>query len=625
MKHILVVGALSLPLQALADSPCDRDARYRTADGSCAHLHRPTLGKNETPFFRRDRINRLPDRSDVLSGTDFEALGLPVPRDVSNTMAQFHPNAPNTHGLSNMFVIMGQFIAHDFADLEVDLGDFPVTGDSHDARTAAFPGMLYPAGDPGILDYDLAVQQGITIDGDVYISVQATHCEPNRRGHCAMINRITHHLDGSNIYGSDDTQQAGLRTFEDGLLKTASYDIPVFGAPPFVPPVHLDDMPVTYADGCNNLVKVLTLLQGVPDELVTCVGDSRGHENVMLTAVHVVWMREHNRRARALAVEHPDWDDEQLFQEARRWTIAHYLRVIYDQWLPALLGSQADAVRPYRGYRRNADPRADLAFVTAAFRIGHTMVPEFVVPRDECLDSTIQAPPPFNALPFAGGTGGPFDIFRLLSLTVGIDPVIRDMALSTAFEIDTRVEDSIRDIPGSSVTFDTLATNINRGRMNGIASYTQLRFIYRRGADRFVYGAPGCPWWARFDGAADPLACFTRITSDAQPGLAEALQDLYGEAHLIDAWPGLMSEPHPDGSPLGATAAAVIGDQFTRFRDSDRFFYLRDFDGAELAEIEATSLRDIVLRNTDIDLLPPDLHRAPPVAEHGQYKAEGCE
>lgn len=624
MKRVLLVCTLGLSAQATAAPPCDRDAAYRTADGRCAHLHRPDLGKNETVFMRRDHINRLPDRTDVISGTDFEALGLPAPRTISNTLAQFHPNTPNPHGLSNLFVIMGQFIAHDFADLEVDLGDFPVTGDSHDARTGAFPGMLYPAGDPGILDYDLAVAQGITVDGEVYISVQASLCHPSANGDCEFINRVTHHLDGSNIYGSDETQTAGLRTFEDGLLKTASYDIPIFGAPPFVPPVHLDDMPVTYADGCNNLRKVLTLLQGVPDSLVTCVGDSRGHENVMLTAVHVIWMREHNRRARALAAAHPDWDDEALFQEARRWTIAHYHHVIYEQWLPALLGSQADAVRPHQGYRRNADPRADLAFTTAAFRIGHTMVPEFVVPRDECLDSTIAAPPPFNALPFAGGTGGPFDIFRLLGLTVGIDPVIRDMALSTAFDIDPKVEDSIRDIPGSSVTFDTLATNINRGRMNGIASYTQLRFVYRQGTDRLVYGTEGCEWWRRIDGQPDPIACFTRITGADRLDVAEALQALYGEAHLIDAWPGLMSEARPDGSLLGATAAAVIGDQFTRFRDSDRFYYTLDFDGADRAEIEATTLRDIVLRNTAIELLPPDLLRAPPVADHGDYKAPSC-
>ena len=113
-----------------------------------------------------------------------------------------------------------------------------------------------------------------------------------------------------------------------------------------MPPITLNDLPVTYAEGCNNLYKVASLIQGVPDEGMTCVGDSRGHENVFLTAIHVLWMREHNRTANALAERHPQWSDQRLYEEARKMTTAQYSKVVYEEWLPALLGSQAHLIHP---------------------------------------------------------------------------------------------------------------------------------------------------------------------------------------------------------------------------------------------------------------------------------------
>ena len=69
-------------------------------------------------------------------------------------------------------------------------------------------------------------------------------------------------------------------------------------------------------------------------------GDVRANEQLNLIVMHTVWMREHNRIARFLQVQHPEWTDEKLFQEARRIVIAEYQHIIYHEWLPLIVGSE---------------------------------------------------------------------------------------------------------------------------------------------------------------------------------------------------------------------------------------------------------------------------------------------
>lgn len=47
-------------------------------------------------------------------------------------------------------------------------------------------------------------------------------------------------------------------------------------------------------------------------------GDARVDENIALTSIHTMFMREHNRLARALRRLNPQWDAETLYQEARK-------------------------------------------------------------------------------------------------------------------------------------------------------------------------------------------------------------------------------------------------------------------------------------------------------------------
>ena len=92
-------------------SICNRYARFRTFDGTCNNLQRPTDGAAGTAFGRL-----LPpaydDGIDVPRGGQ---NGLPNPRNVS--LALFRDvNRPNTR-LTHMAMTFGQFLAHDITGL----------------------------------------------------------------------------------------------------------------------------------------------------------------------------------------------------------------------------------------------------------------------------------------------------------------------------------------------------------------------------------------------------------------------------------------------------------------------------------------------------------------------------
>ena len=69
------------------------------------------------------------------------------------------------------------------------------------------------------------------------------------------------------------------------------------------------------------------------------IGDGRGNEQPLMQSMNTLWIWEHNRVAKKLQKLRPEWDDEKLYQEARRVVVAEFQHIIYNEWLPIILGN----------------------------------------------------------------------------------------------------------------------------------------------------------------------------------------------------------------------------------------------------------------------------------------------
>src|SRR5205085_11122136 len=96
------------------------------------------------------------------------------------------------------------------------------------------------------------------------------------------------------------------------------------------------------------LIHLANVAGAVATGTLFVTGDVRGNENVELTALHTLFVRNHNRIAAELQKLHPTWGDEQLYQEARKLNVAEYQQIVYNAYLPDLLGP--NALPKYTGY-----------------------------------------------------------------------------------------------------------------------------------------------------------------------------------------------------------------------------------------------------------------------------------
>ena len=503
----------------------------RSIDGYGNNRLSPKRGNADTPFLR-------------VAGVSFQyamTAGLaerPNPRFISNTLVAQSESRPSSVRVTDMFWQWGQFLDHDMT----------LTLENFDERLP----IPVPLGDP---IFDPFRTGSRTIDFSRSVFLPGTGLAPDRPR--AQFNKLTAFLDASNVYGSSAFRSLALRANDGtGRLKTS-------GEGQFMP-YNVDGL----ANENGNV-----RASGHRDLFLA--GDIRANEQVGLTSMHTLFLREHNRLAALIAEEHPHLTGQEIFEMTRKIVGAHVQAITFHEFLPLLLGP--GAIEPYSGYDASVDPSIAMEFSTAAFRIGHTLLS----PRLLRLGADGERHEHSLA-----------DVFFTPALVTehGISVFLRGLAGQVAQQVDAKVVNQIRNLlfgaPGGPGR-DLASLNIQRGRDHGVPSYNHVRA---------AYGLP-------------PVTTFADITSD--PDVQEELRRAYGEVDLIDLWPGGLAEDHVPGANVGVTFRTIIADQFRRLRDGDRFWYENDpyfLANPELLEqVRGTTLADIIRRNTEIGDELPDI------------------
>ena len=521
----------------------------RSFDGSGNHIGQPQLGKAGEQLIRRGYFPAYANAFGAMIADHDRANA----RTLSNTLGAQTGSIGSARGLSNYLWAWGQFLDHDM--------DLSTT--SHGAGVNGSASIAVQPGDPLGPNPINFTRSNFVIDGGR-----------------EQVNEVTAYIDGSQIYGSSASRAAALRTGggTGAKLLTSSNNL----------------LPYNTA-GLSNQNNGPT-----PGNQLFLAGDIRANENLLLTSMQTVFLREHNRLVDLIQVQQPALNAEQQFHLARKIVGAEIEAITYKEFLPALMGNTAPTAQGYH-YVSVEEASITNSFAHAAFRFGHSALTSGAALVNSAGVQT-------GTMSLGSITFSPNQLTNNPGL---MDDLLRGAAVQRSEEIDLKHVNAIRNVmfgpPGAGGT-DLFAVDIQRGRDHGLPDYNTLREAY--GLTR--------------------LTSFHQITSDT--ATRQALITMYGnDIDNIDPYVGGLAEDHVAGSSLGSLFQAIIGQQFLRTRDADRLFYRGNAAGlytggvlnaqvASIVNLNTLTLADVIEANTGINGLQNNVFFA---AVPGDFNHDG--
>lgn len=325
-------------------------------------------------------------------------------------------------------------------------------------------------------------------------------------------NTVTSFLDHSNIYGSDFKTMKKVRSFNGGRLKT-------------------------------NIKNVLPLENGSYFS-----GDDRVNQTPFIAIWHSLFIRNHNHLADKLAVVNCQWDEERIFQEARKINIAIYQNIVYNEWLPIFLGKNSTKRYEDAKYDPNVDASAANEFSTAAFRFMHS----FINTEFQVFDENLEAKS-FNLSD---------TITKSKMLETYYDDILRGF-MRQKINLDNGYTSEILNKlfkNKNEIGLDLLSIDILRGRDHGIPSYAKYLKMCKVKSKIKVF---------------DDL--YPQIPKMAVTQLRQTYKSVYDIDLIVGGALENIStaenETEEDSGFFGPTFQCLIAEQFYRLKTGDSFFF----------------------------------------------------
>ena len=386
-------------------------------------------------------------------------------------------------------------------------------------------------------------------------------------------------------------------------------------------------------------------------------GDARANENIALTATHTLFAREHNR---IVALLPNNLSQEEKFQIARRVVIAEEQYITYQEFLPAM----GVTLPAYTGYKANVNTTLSNEFATVGYRAHSQIHGEFEVEVEAGTYSQAQ----LDAFEKAGVEVSVVDDEVTLAIplglaffnpdllqSIGLGPMLHAVGAESEYNNDESIDNQLRStlfqvpVAGNTDCLDgpTMprcftgindlgAIDIERARDHGIGTYNQLRQAYGLAPRTSFTGItgetsdafPADPKLTKGDEINDPDlldvlelddidgtkvdlndedAVEATGTRDVRrTPLTARLKGVYGDVNKVDAFVGMIAEPHIAGSEFGELQLAIWTREFQRLRDGDRFFYGNDQGLSYIRNAfnidYRHTLAEVIAANTDVPI-----------------------